>query len=185
MLLEIDPGLTVDYKVICLKGNTRLWSISYALTGCQIAQLWIFVGRTDAEAETPILWPPDAKNWFTVKTLMLGKIEGRRRRGWQRARWLDGITNSMDMSLSKLGDSEGQGSLACCGPRDHKESDTTEWLNNKGFGASGVCWAAVKSLTPLLCPVCTAQMWRMTFRSQSCHGKYLSNSLCSIECNVW
>ena len=39
MLLEIEPGLTVDYKVICLKGNTRLWSISYALTGCQIAQL--------------------------------------------------------------------------------------------------------------------------------------------------
>ena len=64
-------------------------------------QSWIFIGSTDAEAETPILWPLDAKNWLTKKTLMLGKIEGRRRRGRQRMRWLDGITDSVDMSLSK------------------------------------------------------------------------------------
>ena len=64
------------------------------------------------------------------KTLMLGKIEGRRRRGRQRTRWLDGITDSVDMSLSKLRESEGQGSLACCGPWGRKESDTTQRLNN-------------------------------------------------------
>ena len=95
-------------------------------------QSWIFIGRTDAEAETPILWPPDASNWLIgkdlnagedwrqddkgqqrmrlldsiidsmEKTLMLGKIEGRRRRRQQRVRWLDGFTNLMDISLSKL-----------------------------------------------------------------------------------
>ena len=55
-----------------------------------------------AEAKTPVLWPPDAKSWLIWKTLMLGKIEGGRRRGRQRMRWLNGITSSMDMSSGKL-----------------------------------------------------------------------------------
>ena len=65
-------------------------------------QSWVFIGRTDAKIETPILWLPDAKNWLIWKTLMLGKIEGRRRRGRQRMRWLNGITDSTDMNLSKV-----------------------------------------------------------------------------------
>ena len=65
------------------------------------------------------------------KTLMLGKIEGRRRRGQQRMRWLDGITESMGVSLSKLWETgERQGSLECCSPWGCKESDETEQLNN-------------------------------------------------------
>ena len=63
------------------------------------------------------------------KTLILGKIEGRRRRRWQRMRLLDGITDSMDMRLSKLGVGDPPGSLTCCSPWGRKESDTTEWLN--------------------------------------------------------
>ena len=67
-------------------------------------QSWVFFGRTDAKAETPVLWPPHAKRKSDSleKTLMLGMIGGRRRRGRQRMRWLDGITDSMDMNLSEL-----------------------------------------------------------------------------------
>ena len=64
-------------------------------------QAWTFIGRTEAEAEAPILWPLDVTNDSLEKTLVLGKIKDRRR-GWQRMRWLDGITDSVDMNLSRL-----------------------------------------------------------------------------------
>ena len=65
---------------------------------------WVFFGRNDAKAETPVLWPPQEKRRVdsSEKTLMLGRIGGRRRRGRQRVRWLDGITDLMHMSLSEL-----------------------------------------------------------------------------------
>ena len=65
-------------------------------------QSWVFIGRTDAKAETPILWPPHAKSWLIGKDSDAGGVGGRRRRGRQKMRWLDGITDSMHMSFGEL-----------------------------------------------------------------------------------
>ena len=105
----------LDYKESWIPKNWCFWTVVLEKTlesplDCKEIQpvhpkgdqSWVFFGRTDAEAETPILWLPDAKSWLIWKALMLGKIDGRRRRGQQRMRWLDGITDSMDMCLSGL-----------------------------------------------------------------------------------
>ena len=63
---------------------------------------WVFIGRTDTEAETPVLWPPHAKSWLIGKDPDAGRDWGRRRKGQQRMRWLDGISDSIDMSLGEL-----------------------------------------------------------------------------------
>ena len=67
-----------------------------------LIQSWVFIGRIDAEAEAPILWPPDMKKPSLEKTLIVGKIEGKRKRVRQRVRWLDSITDSINMNQSKL-----------------------------------------------------------------------------------
>ena len=100
-LVFLSPS--VFSTVYCDPHSQRLWHSQKSRNMCfSETQSWIFIGRTDAEAETPVLWPPDAKHWLIWKDPDAGKTEGRRSRGWQRMRWLDGITHSTEMSLSKL-----------------------------------------------------------------------------------
>ena len=89
----------------------------------------IFIGRTDAEAEVSILWPPDAKNWLTGEDPVSGRDWRQEENRQQRMRWLDGITDKMDMFEQTPGVGEGQRGLVCCSPRGLRESDTTAWLN--------------------------------------------------------
>ena len=105
----------MDYKESWVPKNWCFWTVVLEKTlespldskkiqpvHPKVNQSWIFIGRTDVEAETLILWPPMWTVDSFEKTLMLGKIEGRRRRVRQRMRWLKGITDSVDMSLGKL-----------------------------------------------------------------------------------
>ena len=91
---------------------------------------WDFFGRNDAKAETPVLWPPHAKSWFIGKDSDAGRDWGKRRRGRQKMRWLDGITDSSLRRESEWtpGVGDGQGGLVCCDSWGRKELDTTEQL---------------------------------------------------------
>ena len=97
-------------------------------------QPWIFIRGTDVEAEAPILWPPDVKSWLTGKDLDAGKDWGQEEKRVtedEMIRWHHGL-NGHGFEQTP-GDSEGQGSLACCSPWDCKESDTTQGLKNNYF----------------------------------------------------
>ena len=133
----------LDYKESWVPKNWCFWTVVLEKTlesplDCKEIKpvnpkgnrFWIFIGRTYAEAETPILWPPDVKNWLVGKDPDAGKDEDWRRRGWQRMRWfgwhqwLDG--QEFDQPLG-IGD--GPGDLVCCSPRGCKKLDMTEQLN--------------------------------------------------------
>jgi len=134
----------LDYKESWVSKNRCFWTVVLEKTlegplDCKEIQSvhpkgnqsWIFIGRTDAEAETPILWPPDAKNWLTGKDPDAGKdwrweekgMTEDEMVGWHH--WLDGHEFEQAPGVG-----DGQGSLACCSPWGHKESNRTENVNN-------------------------------------------------------
>ena len=104
-------------------------------------QSWVFIGKTDFEAETPILWPPDAKSWLIGKDPDAGKDWGQEEKGMtedEMVGWHHQLNGHGFRWTPGVGD--GQGGLACCGSWGHKESDMTEWLN----------WTELKSKSTIL-----------------------------------
>ena len=100
-------------------------------------QSWIFTGRTNAEAETPILWPPDVKNWLIGKDPDAGKDWRQEEKGMR-----DNEIVGWHHRLDGVGD--GKGSLVCCSPWCHKELDMTEWLNWTTFVSSSIFSSILK-----------------------------------------
>ena len=116
VVLEKTPESPLGSKAVNLKGY----------------QPWIFTGRTDAEVEASVLWPPDTKNWLIRKDSDAGKDWRQEEKGMPEDE-MDGIMDSMDMSLSKLWEMVKDKEAGILQFMGHKESDTTEWLNNKTF----------------------------------------------------
>jgi len=130
-------------------------------------QSWIFIGRTDAEAEAPILWPPDVMSWLIRKDPDAGKDWGQEEKGTiedEMVGWHHRL-NGHEFEQA-LGDSEVQGNLVCYSLWGHKELDTTEWLNKQQTSSNGVNWHvyllrwfAENTVSPLWCPCWRCIRW--------------------------
>ena len=129
--LKISLVFPTLFSSISLHQSLRKAFLSLlAILWNSVFRFWIFTGRTDAEAEAPILWPPDVKSWLTGKDSDAGRVWGREEKGttqdemggWHRR--LDGRDSECTPGVG-----DGQGGLVCCDSWGHKQSDTTEWLN--------------------------------------------------------
>ena len=136
--------LELDYKESCAPKNWCFWTVILekileSPLECKEIQLvhpggdqsWVFIKRTDVEAETPILWPPHAKSWLIWRDSDAGKDWGQEEKGTtedEMVAWHHQLNGHGFGWTLEVGD--GQGGLACCSSWGHKESDTTEWLNS-------------------------------------------------------
>ena len=135
------------------------WTERSKPVSCKGNQSWIFIGRTDAEAEAPELWPPNVKNWCIWKDNDAGKDWRQEDKGtteYEMVGWYHQL-NGHEFEPA-LGDGEGQGSLACCSPWDLKELEVIEWLSNNSnmsndfIRCTPVCWLPSSGNMAILTP---------------------------------
>ena len=172
----------LDYKESWAPKNWCFWTVVLEKTlesplDCKEIKLvnpkgnqsWIFIGRTDVEAETPVFWPPYVKSWLIGKDPDAGKDWRQEEKGMTEDKmvgwhhWLNGCEFEQ-----ALGFGDGQGSLVCCSPWGHKKSDTTEWLNWTELSS----WSLGKIQLPYLRiwipPACS---WKVAAESHKDHAK--------------
>ena len=189
----------LDYKESWVPKNWCFWTVVLEKTlesplDCKEIQpvhsegdqSWIFIGRTEAEAEAPILWPPDVKNWLLGKDPDAGKDWRRKEKGTtedEMVGWHHRLDGREFEQAPGVGD--GQGSLVCYSPCSHKESDTTEPLNWTSQVAGGIKPSPPKSLGPYWEPIalgptgvinCTPLVW-VSSRGVFCNSRFCNNPM--------